>query len=512
MKRLLRALIRWFWVLLIFVVLGYLGGKLAASLLPPQYEAIAYVQLDSSHGTGIVQPVDAYSADVSGNTILGPIYKQYPNLDPATFTTKQLNVTASKTGYTISIAVTLPKAKEAAAIANELATTLVQTENTYIRSQYAQQIAILNSRINAEQQEINKLDGEIIKTPTTDTTQIQQYQGDVDQQRNLQNQNIASLQSVQTDQTLYSAPLSVVQSASVPKKPSSIVGSIPIAPVVLIIMIVLGLCIIALLEQAANRINNLIVFQKKLQLPILGTLDWTRPSPDQIALDQLADMETPYAEQCRTMMANTLFYADENNAHIIVMMGSHSKAGTSTLAAELATLLAQSQRRVLLIDANMHSPTLHTRLSQPNDMGLAKMLQESRMAKTVTPPTYPGGNTATETLDSFPVDTYIQTTPIQGLYLVPAGQTTLSPSTLLSMSEMRLFITWASKRADFVIIDSPSVEYAESHILGTLGDLSMLVVDASKDRQKKIMNVKDELSSAGVRLSGIAVNKIGRLI
>lgn len=107
---------------------------------------------------------------------------------------------------------------------------------------------------------------------------------------------------------------------------------------------------------------------------------------------------------------------------------------------------------------------------------------------------------------------YIVPTRIQDLYVLPAGRPTMNPNNLLSMPEMDYFLRWSSKRVDFIVVDCPALIHAEAHVLGSLSDQTFLVVDATKDRQKQVLNAKEKLLNAGVKLSGIIVNKLGRWV
>lgn len=305
-----------------------------------------------------------------------------------------------------------------------------------------------------------------------------------------------------------------------------------------------------------KRVNGVYGVQKALALPVLGALRWVSPGPASVPLKKVIDSGKPYAEDARVMMADVLFHAEDAQASVLAITASKPKSGVSSIASELAALLAQSKRRVLLIDANLHEPVQHKRLGVPNDAGLAKMLEELRNMKVslnagasqepvelqqqaaismmetrrvagVNPGQSPvvkirqqryssNSNGASgkviDISDKFPFDSYIVSTNIQNLYALPAGKSTINPSNLLSMPEMEQFLHWASKPIDFVIIDCPSLRYAEAHVLGGLSDQTFLVVDATKDRIKQLENIKEDLITTGVRLSGLIVNKLGRWI
>jgi Mrp family chromosome partitioning ATPase len=606
MKVLVRALLRWSWVLILCLLVGWFGGKLLASLLPPTYQVTAIVELNGqSHASQIIQPVAAYATHVTSDSVLNPVLEKFHQIDRTSFVTKQLVVTSDNGAQDITIQVTLTDAKVAAEAANMLAQLLVEQQNAYIKAQYTQEIQIETTQINDEQKKIDQLNQQYVQAAQaspSNTALLQQLNSQVSQQQNLQSQDINQRQALVTEQALYSAPLSVVQSAAVPKKPSSIIGLIPLAPVILVVMLLVGVALVFLLESSAKRINGVAEVQQKAGLPVLGSLRWTSPSPQDVALSTICESKKPYAEECRVMMADVLFHAEEAHARVLAITGLRSGSGCSCIASQLAVLLAQSKRRVLLVDANLHEPSQHLHLNVSNNAGLAKMLEDIRRMKasesftstrkeigeirngdanvvpelpTVnelpavnmktrgfssmnirrrakapfvemrgqnmnmknaygnndvsdqkvaagyllgTTPLTPNGvngasnQKAVDIMPRFPFENYALPTSFQNLYVLPAGKPTMSPYSLLSIPEMGQFLKWASKPIDFVVIDCPSLVYAEAHVLGSLSDQTFLVVDATRDRQKKVLNAKEELLNTGVKLSGIILNKLGRWV
>lgn len=566
MKVIVRALVRWSWVLLLCLLIGWFGGKEVAKLLPPTYQATAIVELSGRTASSAILPVATYGTLVNSDSVLVTALKNYHDLTPQSLGAKQLTVTSSNTAQTISIQVTLPNAKEAAGLANDLAQLLVQQQNANIKAQYAKQLQIVNAQLNNINKNISTLNQEVINLsqPPNGTTQnaaqIQQDQNQIQQDNQLKTQYINQQQNLITDQSLYSNPLSIVQTATVPTKPSSITGSIPLGPVTLLIVVILGLVAIGFLEPALGRINSVYALQKKAGLSILGALSWVSPSPQQVPLRTIIESKQSYAEECRVMMADVLFHAEDAQAHVLAITGLKVRSGASSVASELAALLAQSKRRVLLIDANLYQPVQHKRLGVSNERGLAKMLEEIR-AMRVTPASEStqgplaiasgeevsmqetrrvagvsasnprplvkmqqqpnaadrqsvnGANRrVVDIINGFPFDSFIEPTNIQNLYLLPAGKTNMNPSSLLSIPEMGQFLGWAAKPIDFVVIDCPALVHAEAHVLGSLSDQTYVVIDATRDRMKQVLKAREELMSTGVKLSGLILNKLGRWI
>ena len=77
MKIFVSALVRWFWVLILCLLIGWLGGKKLATLFPPQYQATALIQLNTqSHQSTIVQSVAVYATLVTSDSVLGATLKK----------------------------------------------------------------------------------------------------------------------------------------------------------------------------------------------------------------------------------------------------------------------------------------------------------------------------------------------------------------------------------------------------------------------------------------------------
>ncbi|GAC1624875.1 MAG: polysaccharide biosynthesis tyrosine autokinase [Ktedonobacteraceae bacterium] len=511
MKVLVRSLVRWSWLLVISIILGYIVGRVLTSAIPPTYQSTAYIQLNAStrgSQAQIIQSVSAYAPNLTADSVLVPVLKHYRQIDREYFVAKQLVITPTDQSSNIQVQVTFPNAKIAAGAANELSQGMVDQQNKIIKAAYDKQIQIVTARIASEQAGIDKLNmqySQAAGVQTPNQAQLSLLHDSITSAQTTQNSDISAKQNLQTEEVLYGNPLTISQKAVVATKPSSLLGSIPFAPVMIVVFLILCLVTITFLEQGAGRVNEAYTLQQKVAVPVLGALRWATPLP----LKALSESRSPYAEDCRVMMADVLFHAEEAKAKVIAVTGTRHRAGASLVAAELALLLAQSKRRVLLIDANLHEPSLHTLVNIPNEAGFALMLEEARKARISSPG---ASNGSVDIVDRIPVDNFIKPTPFPTLYMLPAGKAKINPSDLLSMPEVGQFLRWASSPVDFVVIDCPSLDRGDAHVLGALSDQTLIVVDATKDRIKQVINTKNDLTNTGVKLSGLIVNKLGRWI
>ncbi len=501
MKVLVKAFVRWSWLLVLCVVAGAIIGNILSTVIQPTYQSSATVQLSAPRMSQfqIIQPISYYIPNVNSDAVVKPVLQKYPNVDLQTFRTKELIVTPIPGTQSFQIQVTLSNSQLAAAIANDLAQLLVKQQNAYIKSQYDTYVQSARDQVAKDDQAIAELN----KQATTAQNQ-QGLMMQMNGQMSARTSHEDTLDAATREQQLYgTTPFSIVTLATPMAKPTSIISSIPLTPVMASFFLVFGVVAASFFEQSVGRINTAYALQQKISAPVVGALRWKKPM---MSLRKLCEEKTQYTEDCRVMMADVLFHAEEHKARIIALTSIRSGAGTSTIAAQLAALLAQSKRRVLLIDANLYQPRLHELVGIPNTAGLASMLEEARKVKMNT---LAGILPATmDITQKVPAATFIKATPIPNLYMLPAGNTRINPVDLVSMSEMGQFLKWASQPIDFIIIDCPALDRGDIHVISALCHQTLVVVDAAHDRMKQVVNTKEELAHTGVKLSGVIVNKL----
>jgi capsular exopolysaccharide synthesis family protein len=227
--------------------------------------------------------------------------------------------------------------------------------------------------------------------------------------------------------------------------------------------------------------------------PVLGPLqfdalwgkcsrrDW-KPDPNLIVFEN-ANPFFPGTEQFRTLRSRLYRMRESQPLQTILISSAIPAEGKTLVSSNLAyALVRQHGCHVLLIDADLRSPRVHTLLGAPAAPGLADYLQ----------------NTATE----FEIT---QRGGEDGLCFIPAGNHVTHPSELISSDRMKQFLDRVKPAFDWIIIDSPpALPVADASVLGGLVDGVLFVVRANSTPSEASQKACKELRDA--HILGVVLN------
>jgi len=172
-----------------------------------------------------------------------------------------------------------------------------------------------------------------------------------------------------------------------------------------------------------------------------------------IAVDE---PHAPYVEALRALRTSLLLSREGAPPKVVLVTSSIAAEGKSTLSLNLAIILAQHGKNVLLVDADLRRPMLHKKLGITPRAGLSSLLSGHDLA------------------DGLPGVVAIESVP--ALPVLVAGPPPPFPSELLGSAQMRTSIaTWRSQ-FDFILLDgAPVLPVTDSVILSELVDSTLLV-------------------------------------
>ncbi|MFN2270684.1 MAG: CpsD/CapB family tyrosine-protein kinase [Anaerolineae bacterium] len=204
--------------------------------------------------------------------------------------------------------------------------------------------------------------------------------------------------------------------------------------------------------------------------------------PDLITL---TDPRSPASEAYRTLHTNLTFAALDAPLKTLVVTTAAPDDEKGKILANLAITMAQSEQRIILVEADLRRPSLHDIFGVAGEPGLTTMIVDET------------------TLDNPP----LAETSVPNLWLLPSGPLPPNPSDLLGSQKMEQAIAALTSRADVVIFDAPPVVSAtDAVVLGTKVDGVLLVASAGRTKREHAQRAKDLLERVHIRIVGTVLN------
>jgi capsular exopolysaccharide synthesis family protein len=184
-------------------------------------------------------------------------------------------------------------------------------------------------------------------------------------------------------------------------------------------------------------------------------------------------------------LRTAMLLSSAEQLRVVALTSAQSGEGKTATAANLAVVMAQLGRQVLLIDADLRKPRLHRVFNLSNREGLVHCLA--------------GGE---------PVEKLTQATSVPGLYVLPSGTIPPNPSELLASDRMRELLASAQRRFDLVIVDTPPLlAVTDASVVGTMVDGIVFCLHAGRVLREQATASCDRLRQSGVRLLGTVLNR-----
>jgi len=193
---------------------------------------------------------------------------------------------------------------------------------------------------------------------------------------------------------------------------------------------------------------------------------------------------TIISEVFRTIRTNLLYSKVYRNVKSILFTSAEPGEGKSLIIRNTAVALAQTGKKVIVLDCDLRKPTQYALFKKPNK-GLTNFLyQECSLADIV------------------------QDTDIPNLRLVTSGPTLRTPAELLDSSKLTEVISALKCQADYVLVDSPPVlPVTDACILGSKVDGILLVVGIGRVKPEMAQRAKEQLEEANGNILGLIINR-----
>lgn len=234
-----------------------------------------------------------------------------------------------------------------------------------------------------------------------------------------------------------------------------------------------------------DRLNNKVSSREQVasytNIPIIAEIGKNMAgATDTIVVEP--GSRTPISEQFRALRTNLTFFLKDNEKTIL-LTSSMSGEGKSFISLNLATVLAISGKKVLVMEMDLRKPNLSNKLKLKNDFGFTNYITNTKL--TVEDILTPSGTQ-------------------EGLFIISSGIIPPNPTEIILNERMKSLMTELKERFDYIIVDAPPIGMVtDAQLLSIYSDLTLYIVrqgytfkeqlsiaqEISKDRKMKNISI-----------------------
>lgn len=496
---------RWAWLIILGVIIAASAALFYSKSQTPIYQSTSRLLIDQAPGVGSGNDYTQILVEERLTQTYVEILKTDPILNE---TIKQLGLTSELTAgqlkgkisasapqetQIIIISVQDENPKRAALIANTLGEVFI-TENQNRESlRYADPISNWEERlqeigdeIQAIEIEINSLNelGEEI-TPEEKAT-LSRLETNLNEAQIQYTETFNALNSLQIEQAKETSNIIQIEEAKENNNPIS-----PRTRTNILIAAVVGgmiaVGIIFLIDYLDDTVKTPEQVLEDTDLTTLGAIAIIKQDDNDQGLITQASPRDPISEAYRVIRTNLDFSSVDEELKSFLVSSASPSEGKSTTAANLAIVIAQTGKKVVLIDADLRRPIQHKIFNLSNNMGLTTSILDSQT----------------------PVSSHLQETNVNNLRLLTSGPIPPNPAELLNSHRMKEVIKEFESLVDVLVFDTPPVlTVADASIIGPQVTGALLVVHTGKTRRDTFVNAVERLSRTGVHIFGAVLNKV----
>jgi non-specific protein-tyrosine kinase len=492
-KRYIIPLRRWWWLLLAATLIAALSSFLATLRQPPIYQTLTTLMI----GQVIADP-NPTTGEFNLSQQLAENYAEIANREPVRIATKEAlglswlpdyRAAALPNGQFIEIVVTDTSPERAQAVANELANQLIARSPTGDQSDELERQAFIAEQLDNLQLQITTTEDEIV--------QLREALGEMDSARQIADTQIQinALEAKLSDlQTIYSDLLANTQSGAINTISVIETAYLPFRPIgpnkalIILLSAAVGLSLAIgaayLLDYLDDTVKSAEDVERLTNAPIIGQL--TELDVENIGALYVADNPRhPSVEEIRTLRANLEFASVDQPLKTIFVSSTEMEDGKTSVAANLAVVMSQAEKEVILLDADMRRPNVHNFFGLTNNYGLSDVFRGKLNLDEVLKE-WTGGSVS----------------------VITAGDPPPNPAELLGSKKMAEIMDDLDKRADVIIIDGPPFIIADAPILASKVDGVLLIIRIGYTHEPAIKSMMEQIKRAGAKVVGVALNRL----
>ena len=357
-----------------------------------------------------------------------------------------------------------------------------------------QQLTTLSNEVNLKQIAIDELGNSLT---AAEEVRLGELRNELAQYKNSYANVLRSYEELRLTEVQSVDSIVIVEKATAP--------SAPIRPRILINVLLalvvgamLALGVIFLIEYLDDRVKTPQDLYKVVNTPILGAIaqlpnTGTRKKDEhslrQESLITANQPRHPITEAYRSLRTSLQFSSVDDVMRSLLVTSATPGEGKTTTAANLAVVLAQSGRSVILIDADIRKPQQHKIFHLPKSPGLTDAMVASNS----------------------PLAFFLHDTDVPNLRVMTSGKEAPNPAELLGSKRMKQVIESLNAEADVLVFDAPPLlAVTDAQVLASQVQGVLLVVNTEKTPRAVVARAAESLLRGNGRLFGAVLNRLAR--
>lgn len=192
------------------------------------------------------------------------------------------------------------------------------------------------------------------------------------------------------------------------------------------------------------------------------------------------------AEAFRTLRTNIQFSSLDEEIKTMIVTSTQPGEGKSTVMVNLAVTIAQSGKRVVLLDCDLRKPSIHKKLGMTNSEGITSVLSQEKS-----------------------LEEAMKLMNVPNLCVITSGPIPPNPAELLGSKKMKAFLKELEDHFDIILIDAPPVlAVTDAQILANLAQGVIFVTSYGQTEKLAVVRAKELVEKVGGKILGVVVNKV----
>jgi len=506
-----RLIWHWLWLIVLCTIVAGIGGYVFSILSVPIYQASSTVLIDQARNSGASYQdllsseriARTYAELMQRETTMEKVAARF-NVDLAILedVLTDISVTPLRDTQLIRVVIEGVSPQFVTAVADTLPQVFIEEISEVQTQRFDESKRNLEAQLNTLSGEIElhqiAID-EIGQSRTADEeVRLGQLRNELVQYQSSYANVLRSYEELRLTEVQSVDSIVIVSPAKLPED--------PIRPQLLLntlILAVIGgslaLGTIFLIDYLDDRIKSPHDLHSIVNTPILGTIarmqreegSFLRKGELKREEGLIAEREPrhPVTEAYRSLRTNLQFSNVDESLQSLLVTSATPGEGKTTTASNIAVVLAQSGRSVILVDADIRKPQQH------------KIFGQSKI---------PGLTDALVAADA-PLDFFLRETTVSNLRILAAGKDAPNPAELLGSQRMNTLVAQLREIADVVVFDAPPLlAVTDAQVLAKQTQGVLLVINTEKTPRAMVARAVESLERTNVRLFGAVLNRLAR--